>query len=141
MRKSLLILGITVIMTASGFCQSDTITYWKVYFNNNLINEFSVIDSNPVVTLNYSDINNSSILTVKYNRDTPCHDCSTSIIVQNSKHKAFFKIKGHGTNNPMDVQLYKIIGKRVIKEERKFLFYYKENHYNDQLLFTLIIDN
>ena len=141
MKKSLLIFGIAITLTTSAFCQSDTITYWKVYFNNSLKNEFSVINKNPLVTLNYSDISISSILTVKYYRDTPCLDCPNLLIVRNNKNKSLFKVKGHSTNNPMDLQLDKIIRKQAIKKEKKFLFYFKENRHYDQFLFTLIIDN
>jgi hypothetical protein len=124
-------------VTISGFCQADTISYWRVYLDNKLINEFSVISEGPIVKIMAADINKNSILTVDYFRDTPCQSCSTYLVIRNAEDNIISKIKGNGTLNKHNLNLDRLLEMFSKGKDSSFKIYFKEAPYQDQYLFTL----
>jgi hypothetical protein len=137
MRKILISISFLFTVTISGFCQADTISYWHVYLDNKLINEFSVIIDSPIVKIKASDINKNSILTVDYFRDTPRHNSRKYLVICNSEDNIISKIKGIGTLNKYTLKLDRLIEKYSKGKESSFKIYFKEAPYQDQYLFTL----
>ena len=139
MKRFLVLIGLLLTLTISGFCQADTISYWHVYLNSKVIAEFSVVTENPTIDINTSDLSNKPILTIKYFRDTPCQECRTYLVICNSKDKFLFKIKGSGTLNKHDLKLTRLIKLYTKGKGPDFRIYFKEPPFQDQYLFTLTL--
>jgi len=137
MKKLLVTISFLLTLTISGYCQADTISYWHVYLDNKLINEFSVTTDNPKVEISTPDLNKSSILTVEYFRDTPCQNCRIYLAICNSEDDIIFKIKGSGTLNMLNLKLKRLVDLFSKTKDSTFILYYKEPPYHNQFLFTL----
>jgi hypothetical protein len=140
MRKSLTIIGLLLVLSLSGFCQSDTISYWHVVFNDKLVYKFSETSENPSVNLKYTEINKDSELTIKYYRDTPCNKCPTYLAIRDITGKTTLTVKGKGTANNMTIQLYKLVKNYNYTHTSSFRVYYLDSKFSDQLLFTLTVN-
>jgi hypothetical protein len=136
--KHLFIITFFVSLTLTGICQSDTISYWRVYMGDSIINEFSIISENPIVNLKSTDISKESRLTIKYYNDTPCIKCLTRLKICDLNDKSIAKVKGIGTNYNAEFLLYNLIKIRN-KRGSGFKFYYQIEDRDSQLLFTLLI--
>jgi hypothetical protein len=140
MKKLLLLIVTFFIFTISGFCQADTISYWHAYLDGKIVFTCTGISEDPILNLHYEDIKKDSKLTTKYFRDTPCHNCSTHLIISNIHGKVIMKIKGTGTLDNLHIPIYKLIKNQDISLESRFKVNYREGNYVDQLLFTIIMN-
>jgi hypothetical protein len=137
MIRILVTICLLVTRTISGFCQSDTISYWHVSLDKKVIAEFSVVTENPSVEIITSDLSKNSILTVEYFRDTQCHDCRPCLTICNTEDEVLFKIKRSETLNKQNLKLTRLIKLYTKGKYSSFRIYRKEPPFQDQYLFTL----
>lgn len=71
--KQLLIIFSFLLISLSGFC--DTLDYWHVYLNDELIAQFNSVSQDLTVNLKKSDLKSTDTITVRYGSDHPCVDC------------------------------------------------------------------
>ena len=127
-KRLYLSLKIAIICTfsvISTFCKADTIDVWNVYYNQQLIQNFNGFTANEIV-LKLDNIQLGDSITLRYYRDTPCHDCATFLAIENEKHYIFFKRSNRGTGTPISFSVDQL---RAIKNKgyiRPFLVFYYE---------------
>jgi len=139
MKKSLFTTSLLFILTISVYCQADTISFWHVYLDNRLINEFLETTINPIIEIKTSDLNKNTFLTVEYFRDTPCSHCPTKLIIRNLKDSLILKIDGKGTTNKLELELDRLKVISAKAKEFSYRFYFEEKPFQDQYLFKLIL--
>jgi hypothetical protein len=71
--KQLSIIFTFLFLSLTGFC--DTLDYWHVYLNDELIAEFNTTSKNLTIHLKKSELKKSDSITVRYGSDHPCFDC------------------------------------------------------------------
>ncbi|HRO76435.1 MAG TPA: hypothetical protein PLP27_09835 [Crocinitomicaceae bacterium] len=71
--KRLAILFTFFLVSFNGFC--DTINYWHVYINDELVAKFDENSKDLTLKIKKSDLKESDLITVRYFSDTPCIDC------------------------------------------------------------------
>ena len=66
-----------IIILASFYkiCLADTICYWHVSYNNEIIKRFSETTVNPEITIKFKNLKSSDYLTTRFFKDTPCKKC------------------------------------------------------------------
>lgn len=114
-----------LFMTGCLAGKADTIDFWHVYKNGVKIKECNQFGTHELV-LKLSEIKNSDSITVKYFRDTPCHDCPTYLTAEDEKHHVVVMSKGKGTFNPVSFALKDLLEYRKATGKNTFEVYYKE---------------
>ncbi len=105
--------------------KADTIDVWHVYYNQRLIQDFNAYSANEIV-LKMDSIQPGDSITVRYFRDTPCHDCTTFLAIENEKHLVFFGNSNRGTGKPISISVDQLIAIRNKGYIRPFLVFYHE---------------
>ena len=73
---------ITIIFVLIAFyAKADTISTWKVYYNAKLIAEFSEVNNQPEIVFDSDKYKPGDYLSIQYNDDMPCSDCSYEILI------------------------------------------------------------
>lgn len=136
-----LILKLTLLITlfscgVRAYVKADTLDYWHVKYNGKLIRKYNkTVDNNSgrVISINSKTVKTSDRITVNYGRDTPCHDCTTELLLETYTKKQFTIVSGKGTLNPLSfsvVDVKKWGGK-------SFDVFYREKGRRDILLFSI----
>ena len=123
MKKSFLIL--VFILTILQISKADTICYWHVYHNDELLKQFSEVYIYPEITI-LLDIENPDSLTTRFYKDTPCRDCPVTLLVKDDKGRIVQQIKKTGTTAPLTVDLLTLSRYNVKKNNNYLHFYYFE---------------
>jgi hypothetical protein len=137
MKKILFSISLIFTITISALCQADTISYWHIYLDNKLINEFSLTTDNPLVEIKESDVNRNSTLTIEYFRDTYCHNCDKYLIVRNSEDKQISKIRRSRNLNKHTLKLKRLVKMFSKGKESSFRMYFRTVPDLEICLFTL----
>ncbi len=98
---------------------------WNVYFNQQLIQNFNGFTANEIV-LKLDNIQPGDSITLRYYRDTPCHDCATFLAIENEKHYIFFKRSNRGTGTPISFSVDQLLAIKNKGYIRPFLVFYYE---------------
>ncbi len=87
----LLFLGINYLGKA------DTLTFWHVYYNANLVAELNELSNEYKLIIEKSKIKKGDSITVYYFRDTPCSSCKSTLQVQDNNNQEVAVWNGVGT--------------------------------------------
>jgi hypothetical protein len=129
-----------VLISTFGFFSSakaDTIDYWHVYYNNIKIKEYNQYSKGEIV-LKIENIKKTDSLTIKYFRDTPCHDCLTNLTIESGYNFIVTKVEGTGTYNPIKVSVFDLVLK--INRDYYKAYYYEKNKPDKILLFRIKLE-
>jgi len=132
MKKNLLIFVITLIFTQTGKC--DTIDFWHVFYNKKMIGDFDQYPERRMegkhigneIVINTKIVKNNDSIKVKYFRDTPCDECSTSLMIENENHDRVLVSKGRGTFNPVSFSVKDLIVEKKRSGNASFMVFYSE---------------
>lgn len=113
------------VLMLSPFCKADTIDVWNVSYNHRVPVHFNGY-SNGEIVVNIDSIKPGDSITVRYYRDTPCHDCATFLYVENEKHFVFFSSSQRGTGTPISFSVEQLLAIRNEGYLRPFLVFYSE---------------
>lgn len=116
---------IFVILIYIPFSKADTVDVWNVYYNQHLIQNFNGFTANEIV-LKMDSIQPGDSITLRYYRDTPCHDCATFLVIENEKHYVFFERSNRGTGTPISFSVDQLLAIRNNGYIRPFLVFYHE---------------
>ena len=105
--------------------KADTIDVWNVSYNQSVPLHFNGY-SNGEIVVKIDSIKPGDSITVRYYRDTPCHDCATFLHVENEKHFVFFSSSQRGTGTPISFSVEQILAIRNEGYIRPFLVFYSE---------------
>ena len=114
-----------VFLFMSTFSKADTIDVWNIYYNQRLIQNFNDFTANEIV-LKMDSIQPGDSITLRYYRDTPCHDCATFLVIENEKHYVFFERSNRGTGTPISFSVDQLLAIRNNGYIRPFLVFYHE---------------
>ena len=116
---------IIFLISIQFLAKADTIDVWNVSYNQRIIKHFNGY-SNGEIVLKMDSIKPGDSLTVRYYRDTPCHDCATFLHVENEKHFVFFSSSNRGTGAPLSISVEQLLAIRNKGYIRPFLVFYSE---------------
>ncbi|MEN9400916.1 MAG: hypothetical protein RL632_2019 [Bacteroidota bacterium] len=114
-----------LLLNFSLVCKADTIDVWNVSYNHRVPLHFNGY-SNGEIVVNIDSIKPGDSITVRYYRDTPCHDCVTFLHVENEKHFVFFSSSQRGTGTPISFSVEQLLAIRNEGYIRPFLVFYSE---------------
>lgn len=136
MKVSILALLICISCSASAK-PIDTLDYWHVKINNNIVARLSETSIYPSIQFDIKKINESDVLSVEYGNDIPCYDCITNLYLIDPKNKKVVLAEGKGTFNPLTVSMLKLkqLSKRLGRKNLRV--YYTDNSKKDRLIFRL----
>ena len=119
--------------------KADTICYWHVYHNDELLKQFSEVSKNPEIQI-LLNIEYPDSLTTKFYKDTPCQDCQVTLLIQDDKGRVVQQIKNKGTAVPLTVDLL-TMSKFNVKANNNYLhfYYFEKDERLKILLFKLKI--
>ena len=121
-----IILSLFILMYLQCNCFSDTICYWHVSLNKNILKQFNEITESPLITIIRSDVNQFDSLTIRFYKDTPCNDCKGNLLINNDHKVIIEKASIIGTFSPLTINLFELINSRENKISKYFEFYYYE---------------
>jgi hypothetical protein len=116
---------IVVFLFVSLFSKADTIDVWNVYYNQRIIHHFNGFSKNELV-VSLDSIQPGDSITLRYYRDTPCHDCATFLAIENEKHYIFFQRSNRGTGAPISFTVDELLAIKNKGYIRPFLVFYYE---------------
>jgi hypothetical protein len=93
MKNYLLITSLLFCLSSTALCQSNAIDYWEIYFDNKLLNKFTILSETPQVEIKESELRKSSLLMIKHFSDTYRSKYNVYFIVRDSSLHQFSKIK------------------------------------------------
>ena len=131
MLAALIGLFCTITSKANTFhSQTDTIDFWHVFYNNELIKQYDNHNSYQVLTLKIDSIKVGDSITVRYFRDTPCGECNVYLIIECSYTSQALIARGTYTFCPLTLSVTDL--KKIQKENKKELLdvYYLEDYNN-----------
>lgn len=130
------------IKANSQFSFIDTIDFWHVFYNNKLIKEYNVHNSEKPVILKISSLKEDDSITVKYFRDTPSNDCNAYLIIEYPFLNRAFIAHGTYTFCPLSISLSDLKkAKEFMPNSNSFQVYYLEDTNNTKIkLFELKLE-
>lgn len=104
---------------------ADTIDFWHVYHNHIKIKEYNQHSTGEIV-LNTKHIKQTDTLSIAYFRDTPCHNCSTAVSIENENNVVVTTGKGLGTFHPLNIAVYDLLQHHLKEGNGVYQVYYQE---------------
>jgi hypothetical protein len=126
--KIIVSLFVTLLLFTSS-ATADTIDFWHVFYNKIKLkeyNDYSLKSSGMVIQLKALGIKPGDSITVRYFRDTPCHDCTTSVLVEDNAHTAVTRATATGTYQPLTFSAVKLLAFAQMTGQTSFTVYYSE---------------
>lgn len=132
----------TILLLLTGFCiqsaKADTIDFWHVYYNNNLIKEFNESSRHSLVRID-NFIKDSDTLAVYFWDDTPCSDCKMSLFIKSWEGNTLKTINVIGETTPFKISLKELLASDEKSNEKAYEFILYENEKERHILFGLAI--
>jgi hypothetical protein len=100
------ILFFILLQPLLGF--SDTLDYWSVHLNNNLIGNYNTFSTNNEITLNRADIKPTDSLYITYGNDHPCANCTYYYMVKAPDLAMKYGKTAKYLNTKMSFSLFKL---------------------------------
>jgi hypothetical protein len=104
----------------SVFAKADTITTWKVSYNNKILKQF-YLGSNLSINLKSKDYKPDDYLTIKFTDDRPCGECSYELNVIKEGKQTVYILNTNDKYKLMKIPLKEII--KEFKSERQYDFF------------------
>ncbi|KUJ61958.1 hypothetical protein AR687_10395 [Flavobacteriaceae bacterium CRH] len=143
MKKIIPILFLLLLPFYSKSSPLDTISTWKVYYNNSLIKNFSENTNNSIV-IKRKQYKTGDYLAIKYSDDTPCEDCKYAFVVIGEGRLEVSRRESKGKDKLIKIDLKELINFRDTTNQPSFVIYLYEledkNKNNGKRLVTLKID-
>lgn len=119
----------------------DTISTWKVYYNNSLIKNLNDFADNSIV-IKSKEYKTGDYLAIQYFDDMPCEDCKYSFVVIGEGKLEISRTEFKGKNKIIKFDLKELINFRHTTNQPLFIIYlYGLNDKNNgKRLVTLKID-
>jgi len=117
---------LTLLLFTTNICKADTVSYWHVYYNKTKIREYIQFMNVETIVLKISEIKAGDSITAKYFRDTPCHDCLTTLTVDDGKHQSVSINHGKGTFNPVSFAVSDLVQFKEKNNKDYFEIFYSE---------------
>ncbi len=121
-----LILAIALIATPL-LSFADTVDYWHVSINDQVIARFNSATKNPALTLKKSDYKEGDKISIRYGDDTPCSKCMFSIMIMNDKDRRLRANKTTEFWGPISFDLFDLIHVGEQNETSYYDFKYWES--------------
>lgn len=125
----------------------DTLDFWCVYLNDELIGQFYELSNEKIIRLQLKELNESDEITVRYGSDHPCGECIyiLTVMAEVKRHLPETQSKEHFSK--LSISLKEILEAAKMEQIQKFYFYHSERDakpylikkINGQFLFTLIL--
>jgi hypothetical protein len=132
-----LVIALLFGFASSGRC--DTIDFWHVFYNKMKIKEY--VEFSPVneIVIQADSVKRGDSIAVHYFRDTPCHNCPTSLIVEDEQGTVLLKNSGIGTLTPIALSVNDLLAirKKMSKNRSMRVFFSEEKQTPKRLLFRL----
>lgn len=116
---------ISLVAFSNSYPTIDTISYWQVYNGNHLISEITAFDQNPKISIKKGKVRTLSPLKIRYFDDTPCFDCSSSIMIKTQKGEVIRTIDK--SNNEFNIKTTELQVLAFKNKSQVLTFFYKEN--------------
>lgn len=116
MRTSILF----IFFLSSVFAKTDTITTWKVSYNNKILKQF-YLGQNLTVKLKAEDYQKEDYLTIEFTDDKPCAECSYELNVVEEGKQTIYILNTKNKYKVMKIPLKNII--KEFKSERHYDFF------------------
>ncbi|MBF4516203.1 hypothetical protein IRZ71_07615 [Flavobacterium sp. ANB] len=143
MKKTILILFLLLLPFYSKSSPLDTISTWKVYYNNSLIKNLNEIVDNSIV-IKSKEYKTGDYLAIQYFDDMPCQDCKYSFVVIGEGKLEVSRIESKGKNKLIKINLKELMDFRHTTNQPSFVIYLygldDKNKNNGKRLVTLKID-
>ncbi|MFH6994636.1 hypothetical protein [Flavobacterium sp. FlaQc-48] len=140
MKKIIPVLFILLIPFLSKGNTLDTIATWKVYYNNSLIKNLSVVSDKSII-IDRKKYKSGDYLTIQYFDDMPCESCNYVCVVRGEGKMEISKIKFTGKNKFIKIDLKELQDYLSKTDPSYFSFFlYGPNDKRGIRLITLKID-
>lgn len=127
MKKCFFLVAFLFAFSFSGYC--DTIDYWHVYYNDNVIARFNANSNDLLISLNIADIKPADMISVLHRDDTPCMDCECTLFVRDERNIKLKITEGkYGSRLSFLLTELLEIGKK--SNSKRYDFYYWEQDGN-----------
>lgn len=142
MKKIILILFFLLPFYSIG-SPLDTISTWKVYYNNSLIKNLNDFADNSIV-IKSKEYKTGDYLAIQYFDDMPCEDCKYSFVVIGEGKLEISRTEFKGKNKIIKFDLKELINFRHTTNQSLFIIYLyglnDKSKNNGKRLVTLKID-
>ena len=100
-----------VPLPAIGFANAptDTIDYWHVYYNEDLIEPLNLITGSTVVEIDPGKVKEGDWISVKYVTDTPCYNCTFVLTVTDEQNRRLRVTQAFQPTQKLSVRLRELI--------------------------------
>ena len=134
-----------LVFFVSYSAKCDTLDFWSVYLNDELIGQFYEMSNEKKIQLKLYDLKESDQITVRYGSDHPCVDCIYQLSVMAEVKRHFPEAETSKQSGNLTISLKELIEASKEDNITKFAFYYSEKNskpyiiseLNGRLLFTL----
>jgi hypothetical protein len=137
--KKILLLFITILSFTFN-AKADTISVWRVYFNNIQIQQLSDIRILKTIVFGIDSLKSTDSITVEYLCDTPCHDCKTQLNVKIQKDKSILTSNGVGSFSPISFALKDLIAYKLNTKQDTFDVFYSDGFRRSNFLFRIKLE-
>jgi len=143
MRRLILLTSIVILFSplySFAKNKADTIDYWHVYYNKNVINKFSLIDKNPTVIIQKKLVRSNDVLGIYYGHDSACYECEIGIYIKDDASQKTYLVKSKGVFNILKIPVSKLLAIAKQKNNYDFNLYYYDSNHRNTLIFHLKIE-
>jgi hypothetical protein len=103
---NIIVLLFIALLPFSGF--SDTLDYWSVYLNEDIVGKFNSFSTNNEIALNREDIKPTDSLYITYGNDHPCANCTYYYMVKERDLAMKYGKTAKNLNTKISFSLYKL---------------------------------
>ncbi|WP_374175369.1 hypothetical protein [Flavobacterium tructae] len=143
MKAKILLLFFLLLPFCSKSSNLDTISTWKVYYNDSLL-KIITDNGNNSITINSKKYKTGDYLTIQYFDDAPCTNCHYIFVIIGEGKTEISAIESKEKNKPAVINLKELIDFRSKLNQSSFIIYLYEandkNKNNGKRLVTLTID-
>lgn len=116
-----------LLCTFTQYATADTTDFWHVYCGTRNIGRFNDNAPNDTIVLKLDHVKTTDSITVKFFRDTPCFDCRTFLLADDTQQNRVATGSSRGTFEPLTIAVKDLVAGTRDAHATYTFYFHEEN--------------